>query len=96
MAAIDPDDNVAGLHTCLSQKFYCIFANNAHTTVSSVRFDFNDRVPHTAHPPSSNSLGDVALMKSLMIISDNCMVDGSGGNLFSTTCSVFILDILCL
>ena len=33
MAAIDPDNNVAHLHTCLSQKFYCIFADNAHTTV---------------------------------------------------------------
>ena len=33
MAAIDPDDNVAHLHTCLSWKFYCIFADDAHTTV---------------------------------------------------------------
>ena len=53
---------------------------------SSVRDDFKDSEPHTAHPPSSNSLGEVALMKSLIILSDDCMVDGSGGNLFSPTC----------
>ena len=33
MAAIDTDDNVACLHTCLSWKFYCIFTDDAHTTV---------------------------------------------------------------
>ena len=36
MAAIDPDNNVAYLHTCLSWKFYCIFTDNAHTTVINV------------------------------------------------------------
>ena len=30
---MDPDDGIAHLHTCISCKFYCIFAEDTYSTI---------------------------------------------------------------
>ena len=33
MTTMDPDNNIAHLHTCLSHKIYCIFTEDTHSTI---------------------------------------------------------------
>ena len=56
MTTMDPNNDTACLHTCLSHKFYCIFSEDAHSTIDEPSSDEDELDNHWSQCIATSAL----------------------------------------